>query len=111
VSFAPVNVDREIDSQIVNWTKWVASSRRGAIHDSIGVAGQNRTAWNPSTVVNKATHSSSRRFNAKVLVSAIGARNCGIFVLSSTRKVQVRRYFAAGVDQMAISGWAVIQTQ
>jgi hypothetical protein len=73
-----VNIDREIDSQIVNWTKWVASSRRGAIHDSIGVAGQNRTAWNPSTVVNKATHSSSRRFNAKVLVSAIGARNCGI---------------------------------
>src|SRR5580658_6664745 len=57
---------------IVNWTKWAASSRHGAIHDSIIPTGQNQTTRKLSTVGNEATHSSSQLVAAKVLVNAPG---------------------------------------
>lgn len=40
-----MNIDPEIDSQIVDWTKMGGVKPIGAIHDSIIPTGQNQTAW------------------------------------------------------------------
>src|SRR5262249_6920599 len=44
------------DSQIVNRTKWAASSRNRTIHDSIMLIGQNQTAWHISTVESRPSY-------------------------------------------------------
>jgi hypothetical protein len=75
-----VSIDPDIDSQIVTWSKWAASSLQGAIHDTIIPTGQKQTAWKLTTVGNKAAHSSRQSVTAKVLVNALVLANQQDFV-------------------------------